>query len=276
MPRSSRSIACASLATTSAAIGRSSRAASPATIAVTRAEEPPSPLPGGASEAMSTSRPASMFIRAIAAFGRSMTPSELGPSSRWYSTRCPRSSERIRTSRSDLGEILTRARWSIVADRTAPPWRSNQCGRSVPPPTKLIRRGASARTSWWEGLGMSAVSMGRGSGPRPGGPVGGSGHEADQAAALLLGQPAPHAVPLPVLQGPGEAGLPEPARRAVGEGGGSLLLRGGEEQIGVDAVAGRQVLPHVRRERVRGERLQVDPGDPFPRHGALLPSARTQ
>src|SRR4029450_10945645 len=64
------------------------------------AEEPPSPLPGGASDAMSTSIPVATPIRSIAALGRSITPSYTGPCSRWYPTRRPRYSDRLLTWRS--------------------------------------------------------------------------------------------------------------------------------------------------------------------------------
>ena len=82
--------------------------ARPATTPVTKADEPPRPLPAGASESMSISIPHGTPIRWIAAFARSITPSYTGPASKWYSTRCPRSRERTITWRSSRGAIVTR------------------------------------------------------------------------------------------------------------------------------------------------------------------------
>ena len=86
-----------------------------------------------------------------------------------------------------------------------------------------------------------------------------SGHEPDDAAALLLGQATPHAVALPVLQRPREAGLPDVAGRAEREGGSRLLLGGGEERVRVDPVAGRLVLPDVRGGWVGGRAFRSIP-----------------
>src|SRR6185503_20181603 len=80
-----------------------------------------------------------------------------------------------------------------------------------------------------------------------------SGYEADDAAALLLGEAPPHAVAFPVLQRPRETGLSDVAGRAERQGGSRLLLGGGEERVRVDPVAGRLVLPDVRGGRVGGE-----------------------
>src|SRR4249920_3606484 len=78
-----------------------------------------------------------------------------------------------------------------------------------------------------------------------GGPVA-SGHEPDDATTLLLGEAAPHAVALAVLQGPRETGLADVAGRAERQRGSRLLLGGGEERVRVDPVAGRLILPDVR------------------------------
>src|SRR5258706_3819843 len=110
-----------------------------------------------------------------------------------------------------------------------------------------MRKGAAARTV---DLLVGAPSM-RGVCTRR--PAAASGDEADEASTLLLGEATPHPVALPVLQGPREAHLADAAGAAVSECRPGLLLRGREEHIGVDAVAGRLVLPRVGRSGARGE-----------------------
>src|SRR5512132_696069 len=60
---------------------------------------------------------------------------------------------------------------------------------------------------------MGRVPAARPAAARPVGPLA-SGHEPDDATALLLGEAAPHAVALPVLQGPRQTGLADVAGRA--------------------------------------------------------------
>src|SRR5512134_3299505 len=103
-----------------------------------------------------------------------------------------------------------------------------------------------------------------------------SGDEADQPPPLLLGEPAPDAVALTVLERPGQARLAAPAGVAVREGRTGLLLGGGEEDVGVDAVARGLVLPHVRRGGVGGEGFHVDPADTFLVHAVAPASCRTR
>src|SRR5438445_12466472 len=88
----------------------------------------------------------------------------------------------------------------------------------------------------------------------------GSGHVALEAAALLLREPAPDAVALAVAERPRQADLLDPAHPAVGQSKRRILLGRREEDLRVDAVAGRLVLPRVRRGRVPGELVQVDVG----------------
>src|SRR4030095_11059899 len=102
----------------------------------------------------------------------------------------------------------------------------------------------------------------------PPGPVD-SGHEPDDATALLLGEAAPHAVALAVLQGPRQTGLPDVAGRAERQRRSRLLLGGGEERVRVDPVAGRLVLPDVRGGGVGGERFQVDASEAILGHTQL-------
>src|SRR5271165_4206664 len=58
---------------------------------------------------------------------------------------CPKSADRMRTSLSSRGYRVTRAYCVTVVHRTAPGLVSNQCGKSVPPPAKLMRSGVLAR-----------------------------------------------------------------------------------------------------------------------------------
>src|SRR5271165_1380327 len=51
----------------------------------------------------------------------------------------------MRTSLSSRGYRVTRAYCVTVVHRTAPGLVSNQCGKSVPPPAKLMRSGVLAR-----------------------------------------------------------------------------------------------------------------------------------
>src|SRR5438093_11273917 len=94
----------------------------------------------------------------------------------------------------------------MVADRTAPPCSSYHSGKSVPPPTKLIRSGARAWTTWCTRGSMERTDAAR------------LRDRALKSASLLLGQPAPHAVALPVLERPGEADLPQRAAAAERQG----------------------------------------------------------
>src|SRR6266496_3766374 len=93
-------------------------------------------------------------------------------------------------------------------------------------------------------MGLWTVSPGQ---PWPAQASGGSGDDSVEATALLLGGAAPHAVPLPVLQRPGQAEFTDRADGAIGEGQAGLLLGGGEEDLGVEAVAGGALLPMVGR-----------------------------
>src|SRR4029450_11864582 len=99
-----------------------------------------------------------------------------------------------------------------------------------------------------------------------------SGHEADDAAGVLLGGGTPQPAALPVLQRPRETGLPDVAGGAERQGGSRLLLGGWEERVRVDPVAGRLVLPEVRGGGVGGERFQVDASDAILGH-TQLPAA---
>jgi hypothetical protein len=85
-----------------------------------------------------------------------------------------------------------------------------------------------------------------------------SGYLPGDPAPLLLGEPTPHAIALPVLERPGEAFVPDRARAAEREGRSRLLLRDGEEHVGVDPVAGGSLLPDIRRRGIVGQDLDVD------------------
>src|SRR3990172_5095884 len=99
-----------------------------------------------------------------------------------------------------------------------------------------------------------------------------SGDDPRDPPALLLGQATPDAVAFPVLQGPGQAHLSDPAGPAVGQGGPRLLFRGREEHVGVDAVTRRLFLPHVWWGRVARKGLEVDTTAPICGHPRSTPA----
>src|SRR4029450_9851559 len=192
------------------------------------------------------------------------------------------SSERTRTWRSRRGVIVTRTKWSTVAESTAPPCSSYQWGKSVPPPTQLTRSGAPA----WIGPGsacMGGVSLGvtgrtrsirwrRGSGTEGRPPARWrSGHLALQASALLLGEASPDAVAFAVLECPREAFLADPARGAERERRTRLLLADREEDVGIDPEACSAVLPEVRWGWVGRQQIHVDAREPVDPHRRNLP-----
>src|SRR5687768_15757927 len=91
-----------------------------------------------------------------------------------------------------------------------------------------------------------------------GGGLEGLCHVPDQAAALLFCGASPDAVPLAVLDGPGQAHLTNRADAAVGQREASLLFGGGEEDLRIEAVASRSFLPMVRRAHLLREAPHVD------------------
>src|SRR5918994_6783665 len=74
-----------------------------------------------------------------------------------------------------------------------------------------------------------------------------SGDLAGEPTPLLLREPTPHAVPLPVLERPREAFAPDRAGAAERERGPRFLLRDREEDVGVDPEARGPFLPDVGR-----------------------------
>src|SRR6266550_1875165 len=149
----------------------------------------------------------------------------------------------------------------MVAESTAPPCSSYQWGRSVPPPTKLIRSGATA--SIGVRSGSTRISLGGTPRASTGGPARtdrASGDVSLQPTALLLGRRTPHAVALTVLERPREAFLADRADGAERERRSGLFLGDREEDIGVDPEAGCAVLPEIRGGRVRRKCLYVNVG----------------
>src|SRR4029077_8675885 len=153
----------------------------------------------------------------------------------------------------------------IVAETTAPPCSSYQCGKSVPPPTKLIRNGATAsivapdKGVADEPGAMAPQSMGRPRGES-------SGDVTLEPAPLLLRGAAPHAVPLAVLQRPRQAFLADGAHCAEGERGAGLLFGDREEDVGFDAETRGSLLPEIRRRGWHRERRNVDLREPLDPH----------
>src|SRR3954453_14337134 len=90
----------------------------------------------------------------------------------------------------------------------------------------------------------------------------GLGDVAGDAAALLLGEAAPNAVALAVLDGPGQARVTDRAGAAVRERQTGVFLGSREEPLGVDAVARRAVLPQVRWHRIlrKTRRIEIEHG----------------
>ena len=101
-----------------------------------------------------------------------------------------------------------------------------------------------------------------------------SGDVALQAAPLLFGGRAPHAVPLAVLEGPREALFADRAREAERERRSRLLLGDGEEDVRVDAEAGGAVLPEIGGSGVRREGLEINVGEPVDPHLVAPPLPR--
>src|SRR5712691_5183956 len=132
-----------------------------------------------------------------------------------------------------------------------------------------MRRGATA----WTAVGSACIgrfSLGGRTGPAW--DPRGSGDLPAHAASLLLGETAPDAVPLAVLDRPCEALLADPATDAERERRSRLVLGDGKEQIGVDAETRRSVLPVVRWGRVLRQCVQVDVREPLDPQQASLPS----
>src|SRR3954470_5743372 len=78
----------------------------------------------------------------------------------------------------------------------------------------------------------------------------GLGDVAGDAAALLLGEAAPNAVALAVLDGPGQARVTDRAGAPVRERQTGIFLGSRKELLGVNAIARRAVLPQVRWHRI--------------------------